>query len=216
MTHPLEIALEEIDQENYPNWKSILVYITHDTLETHPSRFREIFDIVPLDVFCRIVKLSKLSPNTRIEIQDFLVEEISKLPEDEISRNIYIIKMLSHDENRKNMILAQMPPYERSSFKKLLNSYGPYLDKNCHDLDKERKYQEIDGLWHYIFFDHADARHKFRDTMNNLSDVNKMEPIQKEKYILRRVPKLQALAFVLLRHGMIDELNSLKRQWQSV
>ena len=83
-------------------------------------------------------------------------------------------------------------------------------------MSQEKKDQEIDGLWHYIFFDHADARHKFRDTMNNLSDVNQMEQNQKAKYILRRIPKLQALAFVLLRHGMTDKLDELRRCWQSV
>ena len=91
-----------------------------------------------------------------------------------------------------------------------------YLGKNCPDLTQEKKDQEIDGLWHYIFFDHADARHKFRDTMNNLSDVNQMEQYQKQNYIIRRIPKLQALAFVLLRHGMTNELDKLRRQWQSV
>lgn len=94
ITHPIEIALQEIEEEKYPHWKSLLVYILHDTLETAPARFREIFEIVPLDVFCRIVKLSKLSPVIRIEIQEFLFDHISTLPEEEIHRYTYIFQML--------------------------------------------------------------------------------------------------------------------------
>lgn len=90
----MEIAIDEIKQQEYPNWKSILTLILHDTLETHPSRFRDIFDIVPLDVFCRIVKLSKLSDKYRIEIQHFLFDHISTLPLTEISRYDYIFQML--------------------------------------------------------------------------------------------------------------------------
>lgn len=92
--HPIEIALEEIEEENHPHWKSLLVYILHDTLESHPSRFREIFEIVPLDVFCRIVKLSKLSPVIRTEIQEFLFDHIATLPEEEIHKYAYIFQML--------------------------------------------------------------------------------------------------------------------------
>lgn len=109
-----------------------------------------------------------------------------------------------------------MSSYDRGAFHRLFNSYDLYLGKNCPELSQEKKDQEIDGLWHYIFFDHSDARHKFRDTMNNLSDVNQMKKEQKEKYITRRIPKLQALAFVLLRHGMTDELEKLRSQWQIV
>lgn len=216
ITHPIQIALEEIGEENCPHWKSILVYLLHDTLESHPSRFREVFDIVPFDVFCRIVKLSKLSPAIRIEIQEFLFDEIVKLPELQAAKYLYILEMLWHDKKRKEKILTHMSSYDRWAFHKLFNSYGLYLGKNCPDLSQEKKDQEIDGLWHYIFFDHADARHKFRDTMNNLSDVNRMNKEQKERYITRRVPKLQALAFVLLRHGMTDKLVQLQRQWQLV
>ena len=100
-------------QEKNPHWKSLLVILLHDTLETQPERFREVFDIVPLDVFCRVVKLSKLSPTIRREIQQFLFDEISCLSESEQSKYKYIFEMLSHDEKRKDKILSNMSSYDR-------------------------------------------------------------------------------------------------------
>lgn len=38
--------------------------------------------------------------------------------------------------------------------------------------------------------------------MHNLSDVNEMSPEEKERYILRRIPKLQALTFILQQYNM--------------
>ncbi len=83
ITHPIEIVLEYISQESYPNWKNITVLILHDTLESHPERWQEVFDIVPLDIFCRIVKLSKLPSNAREEIQESLFDHLSSLEESE-------------------------------------------------------------------------------------------------------------------------------------
>ncbi len=83
-------------------------------------------------------------------------------------------------------------------------------------MNQEKKELEIDSLWHYLFFDEIDARHKFRDTIHNLSDIPNMEPDDKREYIMRRIPKLQALTFVLHRLGLSDKADQLKRQWQSV
>lgn len=216
ITHPLDIAQQEISQEEFPHWKSILTLILHDTLESHPSRFLEVFEIVPSDVFVRILKLSKLSSTTRREIHEFLSDRLQHLPTSAIKKYTPILQMLWYDEQRKKEILQTMTSHDQWSFQRLIESYSPYLNKHFPDLSQDKKDQEIDGLWHYIFFDRVDARHKFRDTLHNLSDVNSMSDVQKRKYILRRIPKLQALAFVLLRYGMENELNQLMQQWQSI
>lgn len=103
---------EEIKEENQPHWKSIVTLLLHDTLESHPTRFREIFDIVPIDVFGRILKLSKFSPTTRIEIQDFLVEYIAEHPRVNHSEHSYILEMLTTDPSRKDAILVSIDQYD--------------------------------------------------------------------------------------------------------
>jgi len=80
----------------------------------------------------------------------------------------------------------------------------------------DKKSQEIDSLWHYAFYDQADAIHKIYDTFHNLSDVNDMKKEKKDKYILRRIPKLNALSWVLQQHQMTEPLSLLKRRWQEV
>jgi hypothetical protein len=83
-------------------------------------------------------------------------------------------------------------------------------------MDVEKKNMEIDSLWHYAFFDRIDALHKYYDTMHNLSDVNKMSSEKKDSYILRRIPKLNALAFVMQKYSMGNYLDSIKRKWQEI
>ncbi len=98
----------------------------------------------------------------------------------------------------------------------MLTRYTQHLDRYFPDMDSEKRQSEIDSLRHYMFFDRIDAEHKFYDTCHNLSDVNKMSPDTKEKYILRRIPKLNALVLVMQKFSMIDHINTLKRKWQAV
>lgn len=87
------------------------------------------------------------------------------------------------------------------------------MDEYCKELSPEKKEKEIDGLWHYLFFDPTDARHKFIDTMHNLSDMKDMK--EKEYYKLRRIPKLQALIFVFNKYDMTHEIDMLLQAWTS-
>lgn len=112
ITHPIEIVLEYINQKRYPNWKSIIVLLLHDTLESHPERWQEILDIVPLDIFFRILKLSQLSEEIRGEIKDFLFDKLIAAPEDDIPiLTTLILDMLTHNPERKKEILDRMNPY---------------------------------------------------------------------------------------------------------
>ena len=80
-------------------------------------------------------------------------------------------------------------------------------------LSNEKREEEIDGIIHYLYFDQIDAKHKYYDTIHNLSDVHEMESLGKEKYLTRRLVKLQILAFVLYRFNMSDELDRLREYW---
>lgn len=83
---------KELQKNKKIHWKNIVVLLLHDSIRSHPERFREVFDIVPLDVFYRILKLSNLSAITRHTIYDFLKPRIQN-----DLQNIAILDMLSYD-----------------------------------------------------------------------------------------------------------------------
>lgn len=83
-------------------------------------------------------------------------------------------------------------------------------------MDEQKKEAELANLRQYLYFDRFDALHKWYDTMHNLKDVNSMPHSRKERYILRRIPKLNALILVLNRYELSYEVTFLKRRWQEV
>ncbi len=166
-----------------------------------------------MDVFCRVLKLSQLSLEYRLAIHDFLFEKLGHLSSSERRKYRYVLYMLSHKPDKKEKMLTGIFKNDREKFEKLYHSYRMHLDRYCEKLSPEKKEKEIDGLWHFLFFDPTDARHKVIDSMNNLSDVKDMK--EKEYYKLRRIPKLQALLFVLEKYKMTHEIDMLLQAWTS-
>ncbi len=222
ITHPIALVYAFLDSKNiqweknrrrYPIYKSIIILLLHDTLESYPEGFEEIYNLVWMDIFCRVLKLSQLTLEYRKTIHDFLFEKLVHFSESQKRKYSYALYMLSHDPTRKEIILTWKFKNDKEEFDRLCDSYRTHLDEYCTDLSPEKKEKEIDWLWHYLFFDPTDARHKVIDTINNLSDLKDMK--EKEDYKLRRIPKLLALKFVLDRYDMTYEVDMLLQIWTS-
>ena len=141
-----------------------------------------------------------------------------------------ILYMLSDDIVRKRDFHIKEDQIDKERFEKFCHDYKVYLDasypylKEDKKKEKEKKEKEIDGLWHYKFFDEIDAMHKYYDTTNNIADMNAMSLVPKEnevlsekqKYEIRRKPKLSALIYVLNKLKMSREKSELLQLWLSV
>lgn len=84
----------------------IIILLLHDTLESCPERFEEIYDLVGMDIFCRVLKLSQLTLEYRKTIHDFLFEKLVHFSESQKKKHRYVLYMLSHDSIRKEKILT--------------------------------------------------------------------------------------------------------------
>ena len=211
VTHPIEIVEEYIQRTVIPHWKSILVLLLHDTLEAAPHRWWEVFQSVPIDIFIRILKLSKLKRKVRNEIFDFF----NWLASHDM-QVINILELLTEKSDERNIPLKYLHEHESASFLWLFSWYESHLDTHFSQMDEQKKEAELENLRQYLYFDRLDALHKWFDTMHNLKDVNDMPHSRKERYILRRIPKLNALILVMNRYRLFEEVILLKRRWQEI
>ena len=124
----MEIVDDILCREKEVNWRTIVVMLLHDVLESNPACFRDIFDQFPIDIFFRVLKLSKISLKNRKEIVNFIQKFLQEHPE--LSNSTYekIILMVSHDHGDISHKMKQMPEYEKNMFEKILEKYGDYLN----------------------------------------------------------------------------------------
>lgn len=212
ISHPIEIVLDYIKNSSRPHPKSIIVLLLHDVLESAPQRWRDLLALVPIDIFVRVLKLSKPDKKTSQEIYQFFSPKTN-------TKDFYvqmILDILTDTSAQENVLKMKEWDIDIETWRVMLTRYTEHLDRYFPDMTQSKKQMEIDSLWHYMFFDRIDAEHKFYDTCHNLSDVHLMQPDTKEKYILRRIPKLNALDFVMRKYNMSDHLNLLKTKWQAV
>ncbi len=60
-----------IENIEKPDPKSIETLLLHDVLESTPERWWDLLALVPIDIFVRVLKLSKLDKKTSQEICQF-------------------------------------------------------------------------------------------------------------------------------------------------
>lgn len=212
ISHPIEIVLDYMRHTSKPHPKSIIVLLLHDTIESKSDCWQELISILPIDIFVRVLKLSKPDKKTSQEIYQFFSSKAN-------TNDFYvqmILDILTDTSAQENVLKMKEWDIDIEIWRAMLTRYTQHLDRYFPDMDSEKRQSEIDSLWHYIFFDRIDAEHKFYDTCHNLTDVNQMEIDKKTKYILRRIPKLNALAFVMQTLWMSHHLSVLKRKWQEI
>jgi hypothetical protein len=69
----MEIVLNYLQNEKHPHIKSILILLLHDVVESDPKRWWDVLALVPIDVFVRIIKLSKPDVTIVTEMRKFFI-----------------------------------------------------------------------------------------------------------------------------------------------
>ena len=119
-----------------------------------------------------------------------------------------------YDKENRTHSLARLTPEEHREFWHLIHSYERHLSYYFPDMTKEDQEAEIGACWNHAFFDEKDALHKYYDTVHNISDIEQMHDEDKKmRYILRRIPKINALMMVLKHNNMNRYIDSLKSIW---
>lgn len=208
--------------------ETIIVLLLNQTLVIYPDRYREIYDFVWMDLFCRILKLSNLRSDDRQIIYEFLYPEIEKNP-----KYTSILDLLSYQYNVTWEYKHRISEDNKSIYDDFLLKCRNSLDEHSSHLTEDEKNTKLLGLFNVMFFDSIDAINKLCITFYNLKDINIIGHIEmtvkadgeeilitgpraKRMYLKNRIPKCQALSERLVSLGMFQELEILKDKWEVV
>jgi hypothetical protein len=120
-----------------------------------------------------------------------------------------------YDDSMDTKSFSHLTPEEHREVYENIHTYERHLNIYFPNMSEEKKETEILACWNYAFFDEHDARHKYYDTLHNLSDVAHMQDEnEKIKYIARRIPKVNALVMALKRNGLQKYIEKLASVWR--